>query len=353
MGTPNASNQSHDKEKPQWELDALRKWGVEFRDTSNHSARSFLQADLGDSRSIPRLAQLAADVSVAPIWRANAMEALGSFGGREALQSATQLLYSDDSVLRVSTVRAIQFLPLHQRYQLLQPLMDDDVTSVRMEVATSLAGVPLDQVKPEQAEALLALFREYLDIQKQHLDMPGVQLQLGIFYAGRGDLPSAEAAYREAIYLNPQLIPALLNLADLLRAQQRDEEARSILQTALNAAPEHGATLHALGLLETRTDNKALALDYLRRAAERESVGTRHRFVYAIALHDLDDPELAIKELLALLRVVPQSVEVLLALANYHAELGQRDKARGFALRLTQLAPNNRDYQALLKKVSR
>jgi tetratricopeptide (TPR) repeat protein len=280
------------------------------------------------------------------------MEALGQFGGRDALQTATQLLYSDDSLLRVSTIRAIQFLPLNQRFQLLLPLADDEVTSVRMEVANSLAGVPLDQVSPEQANQLRALYTEYVDIQKQHADMPGIQLQLGIFYGTRNDLPSAEAAYREAIYLNPQLVPALLNLADLLRAQNRDDEAREILLGALEMAPEHGPSLHALGLLETRTDNSELALNYLGRAAAAETVGTRHRFVYAIALHDLGKPQEAINQLTALLRKAPQSQEVLLALANYSAELGQRSKAQSFALRLTEIAPSNREYQQLLRQLS-
>ena len=132
MGTPNACNQCHLDKDAQWALDALRKWNIEFRDTGSHPARSFAQADQGDTRSLPRLAQLASDPSVAPIWRATAMEALGNFGGRDALQTATQLLYDDDSLLRVSTVRAIQFLPLHQRFQLLQPLIDDEITAVRM-----------------------------------------------------------------------------------------------------------------------------------------------------------------------------------------------------------------------------
>ena len=352
MGTPNACNQCHVDQDAQWSVDALRNWDIHFRDTGSNPARSFLQADLGDGRAMPRLTQIANDTNTAPIWRATAMEALGNFGGRDALQTATQLLYSDDSLLRTSTVRAIQFLPLHQRFQLLQPLIEDGITTVRMEVAISLAGVPLDQVKPQQADKLLTLFNEYLNIQRQHADMPGVQLQLGIFYTNRGDLPAAEGAYREAIHLNPHLVPALLNLADLLRSQNRDDEAREILLSAMKIAPESGATLHALGLLETRTENTALALDYLSRAAAQETVGTRHRFVYAIALHDLGKPGDAINQLLALLRATPQNQEVLLALANYNAELGQRSKAQEFAKKLTELAPKNKDYQQLLQQVN-
>ncbi|RLA48883.1 MAG: hypothetical protein DRQ98_14340, partial [Gammaproteobacteria bacterium] len=259
MGTPNACNQCHvDRDAP-WALDALRDWGVQFRDTGSHPARAFYRFDQGDSRALPTLVQLANDSSVAPIWRATAMELLGEVGGRDALQSVTTLLYDDDPLLRVSTVRSLQFLPLHQRLQLLQPLFDDDITSVRMEVAMSLAGVPLDQVTPQQAKQLRALFSEYLRIQREHADMPGVQLQLGVFYVTRGDLPAAEAAYREALYLNPQLLPAYLNLADLLRAQSREDEARQLLLQALAIVPNNGATLHSLGLLETRTGNSAKA----------------------------------------------------------------------------------------------
>jgi tetratricopeptide (TPR) repeat protein len=181
--------------------------------------------------------------------------------------------------------------------------------------------------------------------------MPGVQLQLGIFYTTRGDLPSAEAAYREAIRLNPQLIPALLNLADLLRQQNREDEARMVLMDALKIAPDHGAALHALGLLETRSGDSEKALAYLSRAAELESAGTRHRFVYAIALHDLGKPQQAIDQLLALLRAAPHSEEVLLALANYSFELGQQTKARGFARILTEIAPANRNYQQLYQQL--
>lgn len=351
IGTPNACNQCHtDKDAP-WALDALRTWGIQFRDTATHPARAFYRADQGDTRALPSLAQLATDTSTTPIWRATAMEALGRIGGRDALQSVTMLLYSDDSIIRTSTVRALDFLPLNQRYQLLQALIDDDITSVRMEVALSLAGVPLDQIPEEQAGQLRKLFKEYTDIQNEHADMPGVQLQLGIFYVTRGDFPSAEAAYREAIRINPQLIPAMLNLADLLRQQSRENEARKILLDALEVAPNSGASLHALGLLETRGGRTEKALHYLGRAAELESVGTRHRFTYAIALHDLGKPQEAIDQLLALLRATPSSEEVLLALANYSAELGQRDKALGFAKTLTNIAPGNRNYQQLYQQL--
>ena len=353
IGTPNSCNSCHQDKDPQWAVDSLRGWGVHFRDTGNHFARAFQRFELGDRAVVPALAALANDPTAAPIWRASAMEAVAQAGGREAIQTVTAVLYDDDPLLRVSAVRSLEFLPLQQRYQLLQALIEDEVAAVRMEVAMSLAGVPLDQVSPEQAKQLEELFTWYLDIQRLHADMPETQLQLGVFYVERGDLPSAERAYREAISLNPQLVPAYLNLADQLRSQNRDGEARELMLQVLEFAPDNGATLHSLGLLETRSGTPEKALEYLGRAAELETVGSRHRFVYAIALHDLGQPQKAIAQLQSLLRQLPRSEDVLLALANYSAELGQRDKARAYAKKLTEISPRNPGYQQLYQDLSK
>ncbi len=352
LGTPNACNSCHTDQSPRWALDALRRQGVNFRDTGRHPARAFQQAANGDSRALPTLARLAADDHAAPIWRASAMTRLGQFGGRETLDSARQLLVADDPLLRASAAGALDFLPAAQRYLALRPLVRDDDTSVRLAVAEALADVPLDQLPEAEADALRSLFREYTDIKADHADMPSVQLQLGVFLLARGDLPGAEAACREALVLNPQLVPAYLNLGDLLRAAGREQEARDVLLQALLIAPEHGPALHALGLLETRAGNRARALDYLGRAAALETGGTRHRFVYAIALHDLGQPEQALVQLKSLLRLAPRDEQVLLALANYSAELGQRSEAREYARNLTGLAPGNSAYQQLLQQLS-
>lgn len=353
MGTPNACTQCHQDKDASWALDSVRGWGVEYRDTGSHPARAFALADAGDIRVSPQLADLARDTSQPPIWRATAIEAVaGSGNNREILQLASQFLYDDDPLIRRSTIRSLDALPLNQRFQLLRPLIDDDITSVRLAVASSLAGVPLDQIEAPDAKALRTLFKEYQTVYGQHADMPSIQMQLGLFYYNRGDLPSSEAAYREALYLNPQLVPAYLNLADLLRAANRENEAREQLLAALAVAPQSGDTLHALGLLETRGGQADKALEYLGQAAALEQNGTRHRFVYAIALHDLGQPAQAVSQLENLLRQVPQNQEVLLALVNYNAELGRKEQATVYATQLLRLSPNNPNYQQLLRQVS-
>ncbi|MFV0275686.1 MAG: tetratricopeptide repeat protein [Parahaliea sp.] len=351
LGTPNACNGCHSDQSADWALNTLRDWGVRFRDTGSHPARAFAALAAGDSRAVPRLAQLAQDSSAAPIWRATAVEAIGQAGARETPEIARQLLVSSSPLLRTSAVNSLAALPPAQRYLALRPLVKDEVTSVRLAVAEALAPVPLAQLRSQDAQDLQTLFNEYRAIAREHADMPGMNLQLGVFLGNRGDLPAAEAAYREALALNPQQVSARLNLADLLRVQQREGEAREQLQQALAVAPEHGPTLFALGLLETRAGNSEAALDYLGRAAAVESQGTRQRYVYAVALHDLGQPERALLELEKLLRHAPQDTEVLLALVNYSAGQGKLQAARRYARRLQASEPNNPAYRQLLQRL--
>lgn len=347
IGTPNACNDCHSDHDAQWALDTLREWGWNATNTGSHPSVAMAALASGDARGVPTLLELAADESAAPIWRATALERSTDSGSADALRLANTLLGSNDPLLRVSAARSLRNAPVQQRFAALYPLHNDPVTGVRMEVAASLAETPIGELDGEQREQLLALFAEYLAVQRQHTDMPSVQLQLGLFYLGRRDLPAAEAAYREALRLNPQLLPASLNLADLLRSAGRDEEARAELENALAIAPDNGNTLHALGLLEARAGNRDAALERLKSAAELERGGYRHRFVYAVALHDFSGSAESLKVLRELHREFPSQEQVLLALTNYSAEAEELGAARRYAQLLTELAPGNPAYRRL------
>jgi predicted CXXCH cytochrome family protein len=347
LGTPNACTACHDDETADWAVDALRAWGTPPRGDDQDPAAAMAAAERGDRSVAPRLAALAGNASEAAIWRATALEQAAGLGSPEALRLAETLLASPDPLLRVSAVRALQALPLPERYARLAPLAQDSVSGVRLEVAAQLAGVPLDRVSAARREELLTLFDEFRGVHREHADMPSMNLQLGLFHLARGDRPAAETAYRRALEINPQLAAARLNLADLLRAGGRDDEARGQLEEALATNPRSADAMHALGLLEIRAGNREAALDWLAKAATSDAASPRHRYVYGIAQHDTGDLEAALRTLQALHRDLPGDEDALLALVNYSVEAGDRPAARRYADRLVALAPQNSDYQRL------
>lgn len=351
LGTPNACNQCHSEQKADWALTALRQWGWQRSDTTSHPALAMAAIQAGDERAVPRLLALASDGSAAPIWRATALELGASRGSEEARALAGTLLRASDPLLRISAIHALQQVDARQRYPLLLPLLEDPIRGVRFAATVALASTPMNAISEQDRNTLVAANKEFLDMQSAHADMPGIHMQTAVFHVDRGDYPAAEAAYREALFLNPQLISAYLNLADLMRSVGREDEARAWLNTALSHAPESGEVMHALGLLEARARNPEEALRWLERAAKREEQGSRHRYVYAVAQHDFGNGEAAIATLRRLHTGFPADQGILLALVNYSAENGQRDQAKRYLGKLLKIAPENRAYRQLARRL--
>ena len=347
LATPNACNGCHTQQNAQWALDTLRRWGVTLRHTAGHPAVALNALARGDTRDAATLVALAADPAAASIWRATALERTAAAGAARALELAAELLKSRSPLLRISAVRSLRALPIQRRYRVLAPLLSDPVSGVRLAVAMSLAGTPLERIRDAERQALLALFDEYRAVHREHADMPSMNLQLGLFNLARGDLPGAEMAYREALAIDPQWLPARLNLADMLRAAGREDDARAELTRALEAHPQSADALHALGLLEAREGNPQQALRWLGRAAGLSAASAHHRFVFAVARHDFGDLNGALLTLRALHADRPADAAALLALVNYSVEAGAKNAARGYAQKLLRLDPGNAQYRRL------
>ena len=341
IGTPNACTQCHSDQTDQWAVDSLRRWGTQFSDTSTHPARTMDLSRRSDARAIPGLAALAKDSGSAPIWRATAMSELATFGNQTAYETALMLLGSSDPMLRWAAVSSLDMLPVRGRYVTLSPYIGDENRAVRLEVARMLAEVPLEQIGPNDAAQLDAIFQEYVEALGQQADTPEGLLEMGAFLVGRQLYEPAERAYTRAISLNPQLIAAYLNKADLHRLQDRDQDGKKLLNKAAEIAPQEGAIWYALGLLETRQGATERALESFARSADLETEGIRYRYVYGIALQDAGKTQQALDVLRPLLREAPENPDLLLALATYAKSAGLVEEARRYGRRLSALLPDD------------
>ncbi|MCT7145081.1 tetratricopeptide repeat protein, partial [Salmonella enterica] len=80
-------------------------------------------------------------------------------------------------------------------------------------------------------------FVTYKQAQDAIADRPESHFDLGLVYVERGDTAAAEQAFRQALKLQPDFVPAYVNLSDMYRAMGREEDAGKILDEGLKGVP--------------------------------------------------------------------------------------------------------------------
>jgi predicted CXXCH cytochrome family protein len=327
LGVPNTCNQCHKDKGAQWAIDALSAWGVSETDRLQ-PARILGAAWAGQGEALPGLLALARQPTASPMLRASAVLATQQFPAQETLTALQQLLLSDDALVRTSAVRSMDWVPEAQRYAMLRDLITDSSKVVRMAVARQLSAFPVDQLPGPSATELNTLFKEYLATMQLNADMPEEQMNFGLYYSDRGDALAAEQAFRHALKLAPAYMPAMLNLADLYRANSMDQSAEPLLRRAIATAPEQAAPYHSLGLLMIRQGKLDEAVAFLQQASEASPQNPRYSYVYAVALWEGGKQRQAVAILEGAVQQQPGNRDLVSALASYYQQLGEVEKLK-------------------------
>ena len=112
-------------------------------------------------------------------------------------------------------------------------------------------------------------------------DDPETLYQAGIVAEDRGDLPTAEARYRDAVRIAPEFLAAYLNLSVVLGRQEKLIEAAEVIELALRLQPDSVQLLANRATVAELQGDYQTAIQFLSeavrhaRGAERAEVGSR------------------------------------------------------------------------------
>jgi tetratricopeptide (TPR) repeat protein len=285
LGTPNACNNCHSDRPAVWAAAKVREWYGHEPAGYQRYAEALQAARSGALDAEVRLLALLRDHDQPAIARATAAMALRDWLSPQTLNALTDALRDPNPLVRMAALEALERMPLEPRWQLARHLLRDPVRTVRALAASTLADIPLERLAPSERADFERASNEYVAAQRQNADSAAAQVNLGNFYVARGQADRAEHTYREALALDSNWVPAYVNLADLLRRQNRDPEGEHVLRAGIDRQPEAAALYHSLGLLQVREKHLSAALASLERAAELAPEETRYSYVYAVALH--------------------------------------------------------------------
>jgi Flp pilus assembly protein TadD/nitrate/TMAO reductase-like tetraheme cytochrome c subunit len=345
IGSPNACNGCHADKSAQWAADAAVKWWGDKRAAMPHYG---VALDAG-RRSLPgsptALLGLIDDATQPPIVRASALEFLADATSTSAIGSIIRSLGDADPQVRAAAARALQNRSDQTPAQLgrdLTPLLSDPVRQVRMDAARTLAATRDVPLTKEARAAFERALDEYRLAEGINADRPESRMNLGVLALDRGDPETAEREYLAGIRVAPRFGAPYVNLADLYRAQDREQATEQTLRQGLAMAPNDAGLRHALGLSLVRQKRLAEALVELRLASELNPENPRYPYVYAVALDAAGQREEAMLVLRGTDKRHPGDVDVLAALATYSADAGRFTDALAYADRLVALTPTDR-----------
>ena len=351
LGTPNACSRCHTDQTPLWAAQQVETWygGHPARGWQRYGpALAAVRAGLPGADGL--LGDVIGDRDTPAIARATALQALGAYPSREALALIQGALGSEDPLTRLGALTGIEEFASGASALAIAPLWDD-LRAIRIEAARQVASIPQTQLPEAARERLAAGIGEYVAVQTFNAERPESQVNLAGLYADLKRPGEAEAAYREAIRLQPDFIPAYANLGQFMSSAGRETEAEGVLHSGLQRHPKAAALTHALGLSLVRQKRLAEALPKLADAAGQDPDTARYAYVYAVALQSAGRLDEALGVLAQASERHPGDAEILLALATFNRDAGRREQALDYARRLQALVPGNPSVANLVREL--
>ncbi|MBF0182414.1 MAG: tetratricopeptide repeat protein [Magnetococcales bacterium] len=200
--------------------------------------------------------------------------------------------------------------------------------------AFNLAVVLQGQNRLAEADAA---YREALRLNPDH---PETHYNHGYLLDDLQRPVEAEAAWREAIRLRPEYPEAWSNLGYLLRGQNRDDEAEAAWREAIRIRPDFIDARVNLGGWLMERGRTSEAQEQLRAALRADpACATAHAFL-ARLLHRSGDTEEAAAHWREALRIRPDDADGLYNFGNLLKDMGRRDEAEAAWRQAVRIRPD-------------
>ncbi|SFJ97350.1 tetratricopeptide repeat protein [Methylocapsa palsarum] len=348
IGSPNACNSCHAGKSPEWASQTVANWFPGGRQTRGHFGLALHAGRAGAADAERQLDQLITDAAQPDIARAAALALLPAYLSPQSDAAIKSSLADPSPLVRAAAPRALAVSPSAAMIEAMAPLLGDPVRAVRIEAARALAGADQQAMTPEQRNAFAAAYAELFAAEMIDAERPEAHLNLGLLETKlrRGD--EADAQYQTALRLDPNFVPALVNLADLDRMRGMNGQGANLLRKAMAIEPSNADIKHSLGLALVRQKNYAEALPLLREASELAPGEARYAYVYAIAINSTGAHGQALNLLEQAHKRHPANRDILLALISISRETGDLAGALAHARELAALFPADAQIRMLV-----
>jgi tetratricopeptide (TPR) repeat protein len=305
---------------------------------------------------------------VRPIVRASAIALLARYPANETLAARATALSDSDPLVRLTAVSTFESAMPDERMAHLLPLLRDAKYAVRCEAARLLSVVSRDNLPSDAKTAFDGALRDYIASQDASLDHPAAHLNLAVLwenlampeiFSSQDTSPATMRrltqksldAYRQALVIDPDFLPARFNLAMLHNSRHEPQEAESQLRRVTELAPDNGEGFYSLGLLLAEQKRLTEAETAIGKAASLMPGNARVLYNHGVLLLQLGKQDDGERQLIRAYQADQKSVDILSALVGVSLQKQEYEKALGRIQLLRKLEPTNPQWMNLFNQV--
>lgn len=313
--TPNACTDCHESKSNSWAADAVKKWYPQAEPIST-TKQNLMKLRHGQSISLEAHFQIINDTNIDIINRASALELISQSTQTLSANQLDPFIRHSEDLIRLAAARAATLVDERQRIDVLSPLLNDSLKSVRTAAAQSLVGLSIAE---QNIKVYTKAFNELLSANEVNAWRGEGRVNQGNIALQSNNLIGAELAYKASIEIDPYFPVGYMNLADLYRAKQREDMVAKVLINGLEKVPNSADVFYAYGLHLVRLKQISKAVDYFKQAMHLNADNEQLAYTYILALDGNNQTLLAITELKALINIYGAKT-TLIELGQYLAQ---------------------------------
>ena len=352
LGSPNACNGCHSDKSSSWATSKIKSWGGSLPTTKHYGfAFKALSENHPDAQNL--VTEQLTRKDLPDLVRASLLSHLGIIQNEWSFNTLVKELNNPSDLVRLGALKGINSFPVEYTTAYISPLLESETKVLRTEAARLLSPLQTSNnvsslnESPQFKSALLELI-EIADINSWRGE--GL-INKGILHTQSSDLSQAIKSYQTSIKIDPAFAPAYINLADLYRHQQQQEQSLEILELGLNRIPKDADINHAMGLYWVRQKDYDTALKHLKDAADVAIENPQYQYVYAVALNSTNNSMIALQHILKALNFHKNDVRLLNLGLEISLSLNKKKVAIRLGNKLLELVDDNPQLEALLKSL--
>lgn len=351
VGSPDACTSCHKDMKQAEAFDIIKTWYPETNYKEEYGDLYF-RISKGDERAVAQLIPFISDTSKSSMVRASAIAYISRTNSMDGMFAIEDAVQSEDPLVRYSAIENYWSDNPSEELKYMKQAINDSLKSIRISAVRRLLSLNYQASNSADSFVYKGVIDEYLAYLNYGADFAISRHNLGVYYANNGDDKKAIRHLKEAVKIDDQYFPAMLELAVLYSRQGNNVLSEKWLLYSLSKNPDDTRALLYISLLKAEMKEYDEAAKYMGKLIRLDPYNSRNYYNLAFVQQERNELLLAEEAYINALTLEPSNKDYLYASTYFYLNSNQFSKANTVLNKMIELYPQDPLTRQLLSLMS-